>query len=370
VPGALRAVGAGSLEMQWLLASKKADMAIDNSVIPNTFVHGWTVGGDTLFINTPQNVDNPYPNYQFNSWIFKGLPAQNSSFGNHDVNLYVQNTKTQTTKIQTFFSTTAKNWPSSDGITPNWYHYYNMVSTASGGYGSGKASSTTNDTDSFGVRTAVTTIRDDAYPTGGFRVFGLNSNVSPYVICLGTIYDGGTHNFIEISAHERGHQNAWLTPGIETLENAPDKNGASTSTVNLALPWKNTHHFQTIDSRGGAVYDTTGAYSNIPSAGLAPDPGDIECVADIQALQPLLSGLPHWQDDWADGGLQIGKPYFYQNGTPQFFWKFYSNTSTVTQITPSGSADPAGYYRITSLADLQAMYPGTTVLTSLSQLGP
>ena len=159
VPGAIQVTGAPPAAVNWLINNSpivgpldKVNLTIDSSVIPNTFTHQWAISGNTIYVNTPQDVNNPYPSYQFNHWIFKGLPSDNSGFGNHTVNLLVQGAKTQTAKIQTFFNTgvkgAASNWPSSDG-TPNWYYYYAQVynpfsSAAPGTYSSGSPSETIN----------------------------------------------------------------------------------------------------------------------------------------------------------------------------------------------------------------------------------
>ena len=295
--------------------------------------------------------------------VYTGLPSTNDAFGNHVAKLLVQGSTSEQAHIQTFFIATDSTWPISDSYTPNWYHYYNQVFTSTGVFSADPGPSTTTaDTDSSGHRTSTIYIRN---PVTGFRVFGLNSNVSPYVIFLGTIYMGGIHGYIEACVHEQGHKTAWLTPGIETTKPYVTANGQPGSFIDLLTTWKDAHHLQSVDGNGNPIYDTTGAYGYGP-----PDPGDIECIADIQALQPFLNCIVDWQSDWSNTGLQISKPYFYQNGLANFYWKFAPSLTNTVHIVPNGQTDADGYYHITSLADLAGIYPGTTVLTKLSQLGP
>ncbi len=78
VPGAVRAVGGSHDDSEWLInnnpifdPSDKIDLRIEgngttSTPIPNTFAHQWAVSNDTIFVNTPQDPNNPYPGYQFN----------------------------------------------------------------------------------------------------------------------------------------------------------------------------------------------------------------------------------------------------------------------------------------------------------------
>ncbi len=365
IPGALKTQGNTNLDAAWL-TNNSPSLKIENPALPNGIAYQWVVSGLTASVTTP---NNNYPTYTSGTLIFAGLPSANSGFGTHDANLYIKAAKTDTAKIQTFFPGTVANWPNSDG-TPNWYHYYNQVSTATGSYASGTASNASADGFGTSNRTSTIKIEDDAYSDAVFNVFGLNANISPYVIYLGKVTTRGIHTFVETSAHEQGHKNAWLASGIETMENGLDAKGASVYSINLVSTWKDSHHLKSFDSNGNKIYDTTGAYQKITSQGLPPDPGDVECLADIQALKPCLDSSAHWQDDWADTGLQTGYVEFYQNGVANFYWDFHADTTLSVHVTPTGSPDASGAYHISNLADLQKIYPGTTILTSLSQLGP
>ena len=301
--------------------------------------------------------------YTVSGYEFSGLPASNGGFGNHLATLKVNSTSAQQAHVQTFFTAGGSNWPGTDSSTFNWYNYYNQVSSSGGTFSSADGKTDTHQLqDQHGNRTAYSIFYNTS---NAIRVFGLNSNVSPYVVFLGYLYTGGIHSYIYVCAHEAGHRAAWTAAGIEYVYGGYGNKG---SYYDLVPAWKTSHHFQYMDINGNVIYDTTGAYANIPSKGGPPDPGDTECIADIQALQPLLGSLADWQVDWADNGLQSGSPYFFQNGKADFYWRFYPDTSKPVHVAPTGSPNSDGSYHVASLQDLSNVYPGTTILTTLSQL--
>ncbi len=386
VPGAARAVGASAPAMQWLLASQIVDMAIDNSVIPNTFVHGWTVSGDTLFINTPQNTDNPYPNYQFNSWIFKGLPSQNSNFGDHDVNLYVQNKKAQTAKIQTFFNGLAKNWPNTDNATPNWYHYYNQVYPSApvtfDANLTGPAGETTpadpNTKDyswdppaSYYVRPnewvyPYLAIGPAVMPSYDLGVFDLDGSVlglpsRKYVRYIGSLSMNGIFSYINAVSHEKAHVTLiqrgicypWSSKPPLQFE---DEQGivrpyTDSDRDTLDDGWELGHHLLPTNP------DTTGHFSNytdpkFPRFGT----GDLEALAEVLVLKSVFDNISLWKSDWSDRGVQYGDGIHLYYTPPDFYFDF---TAAV-----NGTSFVAGtVYHIRSLQDLQSEYP--TLLTDV-----
>jgi hypothetical protein len=303
----------------------------------------------------------------FSGLIYTGLPVQNSGFGNHVATLMVDGKASEQAHFQTFYQASLSTWPGTDKVTPNWYHYYSQVYPASGPY-SAVSSADTQCLEVDGKRVALVEIGAQA---DQLRVFGLNPQVSPNVIWLGTLYLHGILGYIDVCAHEAGHRKAWLTPGI--MDFLPDPSGHGTY-ADLLPSWKATHHFATKDPESGApVYDTTGAYGGMAP----PDTGDDECIADIQALRPVLSNMGKWQDDWADTGLQYQSPYFYYPpgmvgsealSSPDFFLGYTPNTSLGNTVAPKGAQIGQGAYAVRTLADLQAMYPRTTILTSLGQL--
>ena len=326
VPGALRAVGASSADMQWLLASGSVDMAIDNSVIPYTFVHGWTVSGDTLFINTP---NNSYPNYQFNSWVFKGLPFQNSSFGNHDVNLYVQNTKAQTAKIQTFYSATASNYPESPGeydingyYTPNWYNYYKEAYPTSTSYDANMTGpeGETNPTaagmawvagppDGKGgvkIEVEVTKMGPGAISAPAVRTIPV-FEVSPmtnYLDVAGQLQIKGIYSYLYVDGHETTHVASYVSgDAIPRNSDGTLPQGIVDSDGDFIPDQiELKYHLNPHDT------DTTGYFTDVSnfSEGTYTNRGDEEAIAAIGGLHAVVSNSTAWQQDWADISVRYG----------------------------------------------------------------
>lgn len=334
VPGAIQAVGASHDAMEWLIGGNpivgsgdQVDLKIENPTIAGAFTHQWLVSNDTIYVNTPQDQDSPYPQYEYNNWIFKGLPSNNSGFGNHDVNLYVQGTNTQTAKIQTFFSGTASNWPNSDGVTPNWYYYYNQVYPAPGDYAN---------IPQAGLTEVVFTPGSTNPQTWGITQFignGVSSVPRPKpVFVLGTatgnnprriqnprigdLQIGGIYSFIEACRHEVAHR-ALLLNG----EHIPyrDEDGPPygiTDSDGDHIP-DNIEAKYHLDPENA---DTTGYYGD------TEDPnnlgkGDVECLADIQGLGAVIQNEGLWTEDWCDFGLQLGKrPPF---GNTQYLGAFF-----------------------------------------------
>lgn len=310
VPGAINVAGASSADAQWLVDNKLVDMAILNSTIPNTFTHQWAVSGSTIYVNTPQNTDNPYPNYQFNHWIFKGLPTSFSSAadGNHDVNLYVQGNLAQTAKIQTFFPGTARNHPNPDG-TPNWYYYYNQAYPAPGGYA---------DIPQVG-QTEVVFIRGSTDPsTWGINMFIGNGvafvpRPKPVFVLdtttnkiknpeVGQLTIGGIYSFIDACRHEVAHV-ALLHNGEDIPyypEDGPPYGITDSDGDHIPDNVEKKYH---LDPQNA---DTTGYYGDTDDPYNAGR-GDVECLADIEALGAVIKNKNMWQQDWCDFGLQYGK---------------------------------------------------------------
>ncbi len=344
VPGAIQVVGGTSAEANWLIGNSpvvgpldKVNLTIDNSIIPNTFTHQWAVSGNTIYVNTPQDVNNPYPSYQFNHWIFKGLPTSfnTAADGNHSVNLLVQGAKTQTTKIQTFFNATANNYPgalSSDadgnlsysGI-PNWYYYYNQAYPSPGTYSPGAASY-------YDPSFNQIIISDDAHGSYTVMVFGIDAS-SRKVQYIGQLPLGGIHNYIEDCGHELGHKYS-TTNSIEVYGST----SAHPDTDNDGLDdnWETRNGFDPNKN------DTTGAYAGIPTTSPDYGKGDRECVADIQALGALLPKKSLWTADWANDGLQWGT-WNQHNATadpshPYWPWNFLSVLGAPVSSDPPANA--------------------------------
>lgn len=326
VPGALRAVGASSADMQWLLANNTVDMAIDNSVIPNTFVHGWTVSGDTLFINT---TNNGYPNYKFNSWIFKGLPSQNSSFGNHDVNLYVQNTKAQTAKIQTFYSATASNYPQSPDdyainnyYIPNWFNYYEQAYPNSTSYdpnmtgpegetdptaaGMAWVAGPPDGKGGVKIEVEVTKMGPMAVTASSVRnipVFEI-SPMTNYLDVAGQLQIKGIYSYLYVDGHETTHIAMYVSGDVIPRNSDGTLPQGIVDSDGDFIPdqIESKYHLNPRDS------DTTGYFtdaSNFPE-GSYTNRGDEEAIAAIGGLHAVVSNSTAWQQDWADISVQYG----------------------------------------------------------------
>ena len=83
IPGAIQVAGGTSADdTNWLIggnpvvtSSDVVDLKIENPTISNVLTHQWAVSGNTISVNT---LNNSYPSYQANNWIYKGLPSDNS----------------------------------------------------------------------------------------------------------------------------------------------------------------------------------------------------------------------------------------------------------------------------------------------------
>lgn len=337
VPGAINVAGASSADAQWLVDNKLVDMAILNSVIPNTFTHQWAVNGSTININTP---NNNYPNYQPNTWIFKGLPDGNDGFGNHDANLYVQGNLAQTAHIQTFYNATAHNYPRAEMdfwvdnyYTPNWFYYFeqaypntttydpqlidfvgNPTPNAVGmaqcqGYWDESVSPNRKVVENSMTKMnagALTIGGDpaDTQPGRGIPVFEINSTTN-YLDYLGQMYVKGIYSYLYINAHEKKHNdlqisNDCIAPTYDgsTPPDAPaDTDGdwmTDAAEAKYHLDYKRR--------------DTTGYYSdrNFFPEGRQYTNADTEAICDIAGLNAVLSNPNAWQKDWSDAGVQYG----------------------------------------------------------------
>ncbi len=389
VPGALQAVGAGSAEANWLIGNSpivgpldKVNLTIDSSVIPNTFTHQWAVSGGTIYVNTPQDVNNPYPGYQFNHWIFKGLPSDNSGFGNHTVNLLVQGAKTQTAKIQTFFKGgSVGNFPGRDPQwqVSNWYHYYNQIHPSP---------DDPNDGTDAAYNPSLSTHYGECYftvppnydpsvmwpyadwtteinigpPAGGVMtasVFDVGSN--GYVRHIGDLYLRGILTYIWTCEHEEAHRTLFgmgiTYPWNTNNGGAPPNGFIDTDVDGVSDTWELSHHLNP------RVSDTTNSYPQYAtSLSGSVDGGDEECLCDILALKATKQQASMVAQDWSDAGWQYGagSPLYYT--PPKFTWQF--------SAAVDGATFAAGtIHNVTSINDptdptsLVKQYP--TLLTDL-----
>ena len=391
LPAVVSAVGAAAADTGWLTSANHVDVSIVGPAISGQKPYIWSPSTGSIAAQTSglDGANNPYPLGYF---AFLGLPTMYNgstgdpnSFGNHLAILKVDGQNSQTAYFQTFFRGTASNWPGTDGITPNWYHYYSQVEQASGLY---DPNSTNSWTEPGSANNYAIHICASAYisgPASGFRVFYLKDTQPTTLIqYAGDLFIKGIHHFVEENAHESGHRNLFLgTYGTAYTEGTyvgPDPQDwswpATSEGDNVLNSWESSHHLDPLSP------DTTGAYGTQSNG----DVGDNEVIADIQALAPIFNDVNDWQKDWAaepanapNGGLQYGS-YDYKTATPAgFHWSFYARMDSTSNGPPS-NGQPAfvhgNTYQIRSLADLQAQYPGvpnvqsTGILTSISQLGP
>ena len=348
VPGAINVVGGGHDDAMWLLnnglmydSSDLVDLKIDNNAIPNAFSHDWSVSNGTIYVNTP---NNNYPSYQFNSWVFKGLPDSFSKAtdGNHEVNLYVQGNKSQTAHIQTFYNSTASNYPGADiendnngFYTPNWYHYFSQAFPQDGSQSpyflrcqfepiltdfSGNTypnyvglAQSDGYYDQNGNRVVEATLCEmgpNVLPDASIRrvpVFGIGSN--GYLDIAGALYLKGIYRFLYTAGHETEHVRLWLSN--EAFP--PDLNGNKPSNIvdtdgdNIPDSVEGKYHLDPGDP------DTTGYYSDpnkFPDSGYTTN-GDEEAIANIGGIEAVVNNPGAWQNDWSNAGVQYGSQGLY-----------------------------------------------------------
>jgi len=373
VPGAIQVVGGYHDASEWLInnnpivtAGGKVDLKIEagasGSVIPNVFTHQWAVSDDTIYVNTPQDTNNPYPGYQFNHWIFKGLPSSFSTAadGNHDVNLYVQGTKSQTAHIQTFYQATANNYPQAATdyanygyYLPNWYNYFEQAFPNSTTYDPQLIDLNGNPVPNAAafaqcqghwdesvapnrwvVTRTMTKMAAGALTVGqvrGIPVFEISPHTN-YLDYIGQMHISGIYSYLYVNAHELEH-NALQ----ESNDNVPPAAvgyrppGAPVDTDGDWIPDSIEAKYHLDPTRA----DTTGYYTdqNRFPEGYTYSNGDTEAICDIAGLQAVLSNPNAWKQDWSDAGVQYGarplfSPYEYIPG----------NSNLPASVSPPGTA--------------------------------
>ncbi len=334
VPASVSVPGAGTADTAFLLPHVALSVAPAMQTGAQPFQ--WTNSGSQMYVYT----SGSYPSgtsYPSAAFVYKGLPPNNSYFGNHTMTMKVDGTVSQTANYQLFFNATTNNYPgaleydnqgalSYTGI-PDWYFYYNQVYPAPGGYKMGKSSEYNPDANTIDIS-------DDAHGVYTMRIFHLNSSTNK-VEYLGSLSLAGLHTYIEVIGHELGHKYA-ANHNIEVSNSTashPDHDNDG-----LDDNWELLNGFDPNKS------DTTGAYANIPSTDADFGKGDRECVADIQALGALLTPTASgtvkslWKQDWANDGSQWGT---WNQHTPALnpsapYWPWYFASS----VNGARAADP------------------------------
>ncbi|MDQ2686278.1 MAG: thrombospondin type 3 repeat-containing protein, partial [Armatimonadota bacterium] len=331
VSGAITVTGGAQDDAQWLVDNNHVDLKVENSAIPHTFTHQWAVNGSAISVNTP---NNGYPDYQANTWVFKGLPDDNSGFGNHEVNLYVDSSKSETAHIQTFFNATARNWVfpgewHNDGRIPNWWYSYNAIYPQDAGYVFYEDSTSSSNTPVDKPAPHLSYITNDAYNDWNaqlYRIAPAPLLSAGYIQDAGTLQISGIHNFIWTCAHEATHRQM-LDGGID--DPIFHHFGHDSDGDGLSDEWETAHHLNPNDS------DTTDTYGG-------SSVGDTETCANIGAWGELSTMKDTWKQDWADTGLQWGDWFNYDPDVNPDAKHPYRPWQYISPGSPIFSSDPPG----------------------------
>ncbi len=344
VPATISAPGAGASDFSWLTAGNHVNVSIVGPAIPGEKPYTWYPSTSNIAAVT-NGVDAAGKSYPTGYLEFLGLPtvyngatSDPNSFGNHIAILKVDGSNSQSALIQTFFTGSASNWSSSDGTTPNWYYYYNQVYASPGLY---DYNATSSFTDAQSPPQYPIHIANDAYNTGNIRVFDINPVAPNYVRYVGYLDQKGIYYYIQVCAHETGHQILLLQGGVYNFGSDPAHTGPiSADGDNVSDVWEPNHHLNPNSP------DTASAYG-VQSNG---DKGDNEVLADVQALPVIFQQGNVWHQDWADGGVQWGANT-YSTGSPAgYYWTFHALVNGTTMVAGNS-------YSVHSLHDLQSQYP-------------
>lgn len=197
----------------------------------------------------------------------------------------------------------------------------------------------------FGGWLAGVTIGNQAGGAASLPIFDLGGP-NGLVRYIGSLYIKGIQTYVLTCAHEQAHRTL-MQDGIYypyTPSDGPPYGFADVDGDGLSDVWESAHHL------GPANPDTTGYYASNPAYNYG-DTGDLECLCEILAFKGLLANKALWQQDWSDGGLQIGVV-----PTPDFYWQF-------RPAVTAGGYTAGNTYEVRTLADLNQAYP--TVLSDL-----
>ncbi|MCS7277846.1 MAG: hypothetical protein NZ531_03255 [Aquificaceae bacterium] len=198
--------------------------------------------------------------------------------------------------------------------SPNWFYYYWIVAywthseirlavnVPGGWYEDGKP---------------YVYVGNNAYLTyNGMRLFRIQVRpsyttgiVMPFITYGDSLTIKGIHYFIYTVEHELAHKRHYET-GI--YPSTPDIDGDR-----LSDDWESDHFLDPFS------FDTTDYYNRFGDT----TPGDLQCIADIEAYGKLLQKKELWREDWADTGLQKGTP----PPSDEFPWKYSSTGKNYSQ---------------------------------------
>lgn len=129
VPALVGVPGAAADDTAWMLPH--VALSVSPAMSPDALASIWSNAAGMLYPSTT----GKYPSgtdYSAMSYIHKGLPSANTGFGDHQMVMKVDGSQSQVANFRLFFSRTAINWPGNDGVTPNWFHYWNMTTATYG----------------------------------------------------------------------------------------------------------------------------------------------------------------------------------------------------------------------------------------------
>ena len=309
--------------MQWL--AEKIDWNVSPS-LPSTglYVRMYPNGSENTFI-FPRNrfEDANYEEPRFRYFLIfdtpEFLPATiGGGFGKRHLIMTFNGQSVHAANIEIFFPATATNHPFLFGDegsgnppdegdyfvfgrplwaakSPNWFYYYWIVAywgrtdirlavnVPGGWYEPGKP---------------YVYVGNDAYLTYQMRLFHIENRsdvlgiIKPLITFVDILTIKGIHNFIYVVEHELAHKRHYET-GIYPADPSVDSDGDGLNDY-----WEEGHF---LDPNS---HDTTDAYNRFGDT----TPGDLQCIADIEAYGKLLQKKELWREDWADTGLQKGSP--------------------------------------------------------------
>jgi len=309
--------------MQWL--AEKIDWNVSPS-LPSTglYVRMYPNGSENTFI-FPRNrfEDANYEEPRFRYFLIFDMPeflpaTIGGGFGKRQLIMTFNGQPVHAANIEIFFPATATNHPFLFGDegsgnppdegdyfvfgrplwaakSPNWFYYYWIVAywgrtdirlavnVPGGWYEPGKP---------------YVYVGNDAYLTYQMRLFHIENRsdvlgiIKPLITFVDILTIKGIHNFIYVVEHELAHKRHYET-GIYPADPSVDSDGDGLNDY-----WEEGHF---LDPNS---HDTTDAYNRFGDT----TPGDLQCIADIEAYGKLLQKKELWREDWADTGLQKGSP--------------------------------------------------------------
>jgi hypothetical protein len=312
--------------MQWL--AEKIDWHVSPS-LPSTglYVRMYPNGYENTFI-FPRNrfEDANYEEPRFRYFLIFDMPeflpaTIDGGFGKRQLIMTFNGQPVHAANIEIFFPATATNHPFLFGDkgsgnppdegdyfdfvfgrplwaakSPNWFYYYWMVAywgrtdirlavnVPGGWYEDGKP---------------YVYVGNDAYLTYSMRLFHIENRsnafgiIKPLITFADTLTIKGIHTFIYTVEHELAHKHHYETGIYPSTDPLTDSDGDRLNDY-----WEEGH-FLDPNTR-----DTADAYNRFGD----PTPGDLQCIADIEAYGKLLQKEELWRKDWADTGLQKGSP--------------------------------------------------------------